>query len=299
MIEVEFKVFSAPAKSDDGRVAALCVPGGGKLSRKEIDIYTEFVGRYGAKGLAYIKCNEVSKGRDGLQSPIIKFFPDDVLESLIQRTGAADGDLIFFGADKATVVADALGALRVQVGHDMNMVSDEWRPLWVVDFPMFEWDDGGKRWHALHHPFTAPSAKSLEEWHKQLEENPGTVLSRAYDMVLNGTELGGGSIRIHNTDMQQKALDVLGIGAAEAKDKFGFLLEALKYGAPPHGGIAFGLDRLIMLMSGATSIRDVMAFPKTQSASCLLTSAPSDVSEQQMKDLHLRARKRTPDPENS
>lgn len=296
MKEVEFKVFSGPANKEDGRVAALCVPGGCKLSRKEIDVYTEFVGRYGAKGLAYIKCNEIAKGREGLQSPIVKLLPDDVLTSLIERTGAVDGDLIFFGADKATVVADALGALRVQVGIDMDMVADEWRPLWVVDFPMFEWDENGKRWHALHHPFTAPSAPSLEEWHKQLEDNPGNVLSRAYDMVLNGTELGGGSIRIHSTEMQQKALDVLGIGADEAKDKFGFLLEALKYGAPPHGGIAFGLDRLIMLMSGATSIRDVMAFPKTQSASCLLTSAPSEVSDQQMKDLHLRARVR-PKPE--
>ncbi len=292
MHEVEFKVFSAPAKSDDGRVAALCVPGGNKLTRKEIDIYTEFVSRYGAKGLAYIKCNEIAKGAEGLQSPIVKFFPEDVLAAIIERTGAKDGDLIFFGADKATVVADALGALRVQVGHDMDMVEDAWRPLWVVDFPMFEWDDNAKRWHALHHPFTAPSAESLEEWHKQLDENPGNVLSRAYDMVLNGTELGGGSIRIHNTDMQQKALDVLGIDEEEARDKFGFLLDALKYGAPPHGGIAFGLDRLIMLMSGATSIRDVMAFPKTQSASCLLTNAPSEVSEKQLKELHLRLRQR-------
>jgi len=296
MQAVEFKVFAAPAKSDDGRVAALCVPGGAKLTRKEIDVYTEFVGRYGAKGLAYIKCNEVAKGRDGLQSPIIKFFPDDVLDAILQRTGAADGDLIFFGADKASTVADALGALRVQVGHDLDMVSDQWMPLWVVDFPMFEWDEGGKRWHALHHPFTAPSAGDLNQWQQQLDENPGNVNSRAYDMVLNGTELGGGSIRIHNTDMQQKALDVLGIGETEARDKFGFLLDALKYGAPPHGGIAFGLDRLIMLMSGATSIRDVMAFPKTQSASCLLTSAPSEVSEQQLKELQLRLRPRQPPP---
>ena len=292
MKEVEFNVFSGPANNADGRVAALCVPGGCKLSRKEIDVYTEFVGRYGAKGLAYIKCNEIAKGREGLQSPIVKLLPDDVLDALIERTGAVDGDLIFFGADKATVVADALGALRVQVGNDMGMVEDAWRPLWLIDFPMFEWDENGKRWHALHHPFTAPSAATLEEWHAQLEDNPGNVLSRAYDMVINGTELGGGSIRIHSTEMQQKALDVLGIGVDEANDKFGFLLEALKYGAPPHGGIAFGLDRLIMLMSGATSIRDVMAFPKTQSASCLLTSAPSAVSEQQMKELHLRSRQR-------
>jgi len=298
MHDVDFKVFSTPAKSDDGRVAALRVPGGNKLSRKEIDVYTEYVSRYGAKGLAYIKCNDIAKGADGLQSPIVKFFPEDVLSAIIDRTGAQDGDLIFFGADKATVVADALGALRVQVGQDMDMVEDAWRPLWVIDFPMFEWDEGRKGWHALHHPFTAPSAQTLEEWHKQLDDDPGTVLSRAYDMVLNGTELGGGSIRIHSTQMQQKALDVLGIGEEEAKDKFGFLLEALKYGAPPHGGIAFGLDRLIMLMTGATSIRDVMAFPKTQSASCLLTSAPSEVSEQQMKDLHLRSRQRTPPPDS-
>lgn len=297
MKDVEFKVFSAPAQNDDGRVAALRVPYGGKLTRKEIDVYTEFVGRYGAKGLAYIKCNDVAKGRDGLQSPIIKFFPDDVLAAVIERTEAVDGDLIFFGADKAGTVADALGALRVQLGHDLNMVSEQWMPLWVVDFPMFEWDEGAKRWHALHHPFTAPSATSLEHWQKQLDDNPGNVNSRAYDMVLNGTELGGGSIRIHSTEMQQKALDVLGIGEEEARDKFGFLLDALKYGAPPHGGIAFGLDRLIMLMTGATSIRDVMAFPKTQSASCLLTSAPSEVSEQQMKELHLRARARQPTPE--
>ena len=294
--EVDFKVFSTPAKSNDGRVAALCVPGGSKLSRKEIDVYTEFVSRYGAKGLAYVKCNDIAKGAQGLQSPIVKFFPENVLSAIIERTGAKDGDLIFFGADKSTVVADALGALRVQIGHDMDMVEDAWRPLWVVDFPMFEWDEGRKGWHALHHPFTAPSAQTLEEWHKQLDDNPGTVLSRAYDMVLNGTELGGGSIRIHSTQMQQKALDVLGIGEKEAKDKFGFLLEALKYGAPPHGGIAFGLDRLIMVMSGVTSIRDVMAFPKTQSASCLLTSAPSKVSDQQLKDLHLRSSQRTPPP---
>ena len=298
MHDVDFKVFSAPAKSDNGRVAALRVPGGNKLSRKEIDVYTEYVSRYGAKGLAYIKCNDIAKGAEGLQSPIVKFFPEEVLSAIIERTGAQDGDLIFFGADKATVVADALGALRVQVGKDLDMVEDAWRPLWVIDFPMFEWEEGRKGWHALHHPFTAPSASTLEEWHKQLDDDPGTVLSRAYDMVLNGTELGGGSIRIHTSQMQQKALDVLGIGEEEANDKFGFLLEALKYGAPPHGGIAFGLDRLIMLMSGATSIRDVMAFPKTQSASCLLTSAPSEVSEQQMKELHLRSRQRPPSGES-
>jgi len=287
---VDFKVFAAPAKDPKGRVAALRVPGAGKLSRKEIDVYTEFVGRYGAKGLAYIKVNELAKGVEGLQSPIVKFFPEDVLAALMERVGAADGDLVFFGADSTTVVEAALGALRVKVGEDLGMVEDGWRPLWVVDFPMFEFDAREQRWQALHHPFTAPAAESLEAWQAQLDEDPGQVLSRAYDMVLNGTEVGGGSIRIHSSDMQQKALDVLGIDEAEAADKFGFLLDALKHGAPPHGGIAFGLDRLVMLMSGATSIRDVMAFPKTQSASCLLTSAPSAVSERQLKELSLRVR---------
>ncbi|MFK7995698.1 MAG: aspartate--tRNA ligase [Granulosicoccus sp.] len=289
---VDFKVFAEPAKSPKGRVAALRVPNGNTLSRKEIDVYTEFVSRYGAKGLAYIKCNDIKAGPEGLQSPIVKFFPADVLQAIIDRTGAIDGDLIFFGADKASVVEAALGALRIEIGKRMDMVEDAWRPLWVVDFPMFEHDERENRWQALHHPFTAPSADSTEAWQAQLDDDPGKVLSRAYDMVLNGTEVGGGSIRIHDTDMQQKALDVLGIDAQEANDKFGFLLEALKYGAPPHGGIAFGLDRLVMLMCGAESIRDVMAFPKTQSASCLLTSAPSHVSDQQMKDLHLRTRAR-------
>ena len=289
---VDFKVFAEPAKNPKGRVAAMRVPGGNALTRKEIDVYTEFVGRYGAKGLAYIKCNDIKAGPEGLQSPIVKFFPADVLQAIVERCGAEDGDLIFFGADKASVVEAALGALRIEVGKRMNMVEDAWRPLWVVDFPMFEHDERENRWQALHHPFTAPSASSLEQWQAQLDEDPGKVLSRAYDMVLNGTEVGGGSIRIHDTAMQQKALDVLGIQEQEANDKFGFLLEALKYGAPPHGGIAFGLDRLVMLMCGAESIRDVMAFPKTQSASCLLTSAPSAVSDQQMKELHLRPRAR-------
>jgi len=289
---VDFKVFAEPASNPKGRVAALCVPGGNVLTRKEIDVYTEFVGRYGAKGLAYIKCNDIKAGPEGLQSPIVKFFPADVLQAIVERCGAVDGDLIFFGADKASVVEAALGALRIEVGKRMDMVEDAWRPLWVVDFPMFEHDERENRWQALHHPFTAPSADSIEQWQAQLDEDPGKVLSRAYDMVLNGTEVGGGSIRIHDTAMQQKALDVLGIDEQEANDKFGFLLEALKYGAPPHGGIAFGLDRLVMLMCGAESIRDVMAFPKTQSASCLLTSAPSAVSDQQMKDLHLRTRAR-------
>jgi aspartyl-tRNA synthetase len=224
MQNVDFKVFAEPAKNDDGRVAALCVPGGNKLSRKEIDDYTDFVGRYGARGLAYIKCNDVAAGRDGLQSPIIKFFADDILQSVIDRCGAKDGDLIFFGADKANVVADALGALRVKVGNDMDMVDDSWQPLWVIDFPMFDWDAREKRWHALHHPFTAPQASTLEEWQSQLDQNPGDCLSRAYDLVLNGTELGGGSIRIHNSEMQQRALDVLGIDSEAATDKFGFCL---------------------------------------------------------------------------
>ena len=294
---VDFKVFAEPASNPKGRVAGLRVPGGNKLSRKEIDGFTEFVGRYGAKGLAYIKCNDIAKGPEGLQSPIVKFFPADVLAAIIERTGAEDGDLIFFGADKSSVVEAALGALRIEVARKLDMVEDAWRPLWVVDFPMFEFDEREKRWHALHHPFTAPSAESIEEWQAQLDEDPGKVLSRAYDMVLNGSEVGGGSIRIHSSEMQQKALDVLGIDEQEANDKFGFLIEALKYGAPPHGGVAFGLDRLVMLMCGADSIRDVMAFPKTQSASCLLTNAPSPVSEQQLKDLHLRTRARAVQPD--
>jgi len=296
MVDVEFKVFAGPAASADGRVAALCVPGGNDLSRKNIDGYTEFVGRYGAKGLAYIKCNDITAGRDGLQSPIVKNLPEDVLSTIIERTGAKDGDLIFFGADKKRVVEDALGALRVQLGHDRELLTSDWAPLWVVDFPMFEFDEREKRWHALHHPFTAPTARTIDAWQAELDDDPGKCLSRAYDLVLNGTELGGGSIRIHQTEMQSKALEVLGIGDEEARDKFGFLLDALQYGAPPHGGIAFGVDRLIMLMSGAKSIRDVMAFPKTQSASCLLTSAPSTVSDAQWKELSIRPRKRpTPD----
>ncbi len=290
MKDVEFKVFAEPAKNDDGRVAALCVPGGSKLSRKDIDGYTEFVSRYGARGLAYIKCNDVAAGREGLQSPIVKNISDEILTAIIERCNAKDGDLIFFGADKANVVADALGALRVKVGTDLDMVSDTWQPMWVIDFPMFDWDAREKRWHALHHPFTAPQATDMDEWQAQIDADPAQCLSRAYDMVLNGTELGGGSIRIHSSEMQQRALDVLGVKSEEANDKFGFLLDALKYGAPPHGGIAFGIDRLIMLMTGATSIRDVMAFPKTQTAACLLTSAPSEVSEPQLKDLHLRLR---------
>lgn len=286
MSTVDFKVFSGPAKDPKGRVAALRVPKGSELSRKQIDTYTEFVAIYGAKGLAYIKINDLSQGKEGLQSPILKFLPDEVVAAILERTHAESGDLIFFGADKSTVVNEALGALRVKLGEDLQLIADEWQPMWVVDFPMFEEDVANKRWTALHHPFTAPKMNDIAD----LEANPGTTLSRAYDMVLNGTELGGGSIRIHNADVQAAVFKLLGIGDEEAQDKFGFLLDALKYGCPPHGGIAFGLDRLIMLMTGAKSIRDVMAFPKTQSASCLLTQAPSAVSANQLRDLHIKLR---------
>jgi aspartyl-tRNA synthetase len=286
MTDVDFKVFSGPANDPDGRVAALCVPGGAAMTRKEIDEYTEFVGRYGAKGLAYIKVNERGQGREGLQSPILKFLPDDVIEMLLEHTAATGGDLIFFGADKARVVNDALGALRVKVGHDRGFVQRAWCPLWVVDFPMFEWDDTANAWTPLHHPFTAPAVNNPDE----LRAHPKQALSRAYDMVLNGTELGGGSIRIHDRGLQEAALEVLGIGLDSAREQFGFLLDALEYGAPPHGGIAFGLDRLVMLMTGAASIRDVMAFPKTQTASCPLTAAPSTVSEAQLRELGIRLR---------
>jgi aspartyl-tRNA synthetase len=287
LADVEFKVFSGPANDPQGRVAALRVPGGNALTRKEIDVYTEFVGRYGARGLAYIKCNDIEQGRDGLQSPILKFLPDAAISEILQRTGAQTGDLIFFGADKANIVNESLGALRIKVAQDLDLVEQGWRFLWVVDFPMFEHDDRENRWNALHHPFTAPSTTDANE----LEANPGGILSRAYDMVLNGTELGGGSIRIHDVDMQQRVLKLLGIDEQEAEQKFGFLLNALKYGCPPHGGIAFGLDRMIMLMAGASSIRDVMAFPKTQTAACLLTQAPSPVSDKQLKELSIRVRK--------
>jgi aspartyl-tRNA synthetase len=287
MADVEFKVFAGPAADPHGRVAALKIPGGARLSRKQIDDYTDYVGRFGARGLAYIKVNEVQQGRDGLQSPILKFLPDAVIEAMVARLGFADGDLVFFGADKATIVNDALGALRVQVGHDLDLVAGDWQPLWVVDFPMFEWEPRAKRWSALHHPFTAPSADSIED----LEADPGAALSRAYDMVLNGTELGGGSIRIHSSEMQQAVFRILGISAEEAETKFGFLITALRYGCPPHGGIAFGLDRLVMLMAGAGSIRDVIAFPKTQTASCLLTDAPGKVSPEQLREAGIRLRK--------
>lgn len=287
MQAVDFKVFSAPASDPNGRVAALRVPGGNALSRKEIDEYTKYVSIYGAKGLAYIKINDLDAGREGLQSPILKFLPDEVVTAILQRTAAETGDLVFFGADKASVVNESLGALRVKLGHDLNMVEHGWRPLWVVEFPMFEWDDKTQRWYALHHPFTAPRESDID----LLSNDPGKCLSRAYDMVLNGTELGGGSIRIHKTDVQQKVFEMLGISAEEAEEKFGFLLQALRYGCPPHGGLAFGLDRLAMLMTGSASIRDVMAFPKTQSAACLLTNAPSAVSDDQLKELNIRLRK--------
>ena len=286
MDSVEFKVFAGPASDPEGRVAALCLPGGADLSRKEIDDYTSFVARYGAKGLAYIKVNDVDAGRDGLQSPILKFLPDDAVSGIVERTGAATGDLIFFGADSARVVNDALGALRVKLGEDRGLVTAGWAPLWVVDFPMFEKDPQTKRWTALHHPFTAPSVDDAEA----LRADPGSALSRAYDLVLNGSEIGGGSIRIHNRDVQSAVFDLLDIGKEEAEEKFGFLLTALQYGCPPHGGIAFGLDRIVMLMAGADSIREVIAFPKTQSAQCPLTNAPGDVSNEQLRETGIRVR---------
>jgi aspartyl-tRNA synthetase len=282
----DFKVFAGPAADPRGRVTALCVPQGGKLTRKEIDDYTAYVARYGAKGLAYVKVNELAKGRDGLQSPILKFLSDAAIGGIMERVGAKDGDLIFFGADTGKVVSDALGALRLKVGQDMKMVAPGWRPLWVVDFPMFEWDADAKRWQAMHHPFTSPA--NLDS--AALTASPGEAIAKAYDMVLNGSEIGGGSVRIHNQELQSAVFDLLGISADEARLKFGFLLDALKFGAPPHGGIAFGLDRLAMLMAGADSIRDVIAFPKTQTAADLLMDAPTEVSEAQLKELHIRVR---------
>ncbi len=284
MSSVDFKVFSGPANDPNGRVTVLKVPGGATISRKEIDDYTKFVSQYGAKGLAWVKVNALAEGVEGLQSPILKFMPDDVVMSLIARVDAKDGDILFFGADSTRVVSDALGALRVKLGHDLNLITHAWAPLWVVDFPMFE-DAGDGQVAALHHPFTAPTVKPAD-----LKARPLDALSRAYDMVLNGTELGGGSIRIHDQGMQQAVFEVLNISAEEQQEKFGFLLDALRYGAPPHGGLAFGLDRLVMLMLGATSIRDVIAFPKTQSATCLLTDAPGAVSPEQLKEVGVRIR---------
>jgi aspartyl-tRNA synthetase len=288
--DTDFKVFAGPAKDPKGRVVALRVPAGGTLPRSQIDEYTAFVARYGAKGLAYIKVNERAKGRDGLQSPIVKFLSDTAVSGILERTGAQDNDLIFFGADTAKVVNDSIGALRIKVGQDLKLVQEGWRPLWVVDFPMFEWDADAKRWVAMHHPFTSP----LNDDPAALRANPEGALAKAYDMVLNGSEIGGGSVRIHRQEMQSTVFELLGINAEEAQKKFGFLLDALKFGAPPHGGIAFGLDRLAMLMAGADSIREVIAFPKTQTAADLMTDAPTEVSEAQLRELHIRVR--TPPP---
>jgi len=287
MRQVDFKVFSAPARSPDGRVAALCLPRGNELlPRSAIDNYQEFVAAHGAKGLAYIKINDITRGRAGLQSPIVKFLPDEVLVEILNRTNANTGDVVFFGADRAKVVNDSLGALRLRLGEEHGLVERGWRPLWVVDFPMFERDENANRWMALHHPFTAPQVTDLDA----LREKPGAAISRAYDLVLNGSEIGGGSIRIHRPEMQQAVFELLGISPAAAEEKFGFLLTALAHGAPPHGGIAFGLDRLVMLMSGSASIREVIAFPKTQTATCPLTGAPSVATDEQLRDLGIRLR---------
>jgi aspartyl-tRNA synthetase len=284
--DCDFKVFAGPARDPKGRVAALKVPGGSAIPRSAVDGYTEFVGRYGAKGLAYIKVNERARGREGLQSPIIKFLSDAAVAGILERTGAADTDLIFFGADSAKVVSDALGALRLKIGQDLKLVQQGWRPLWIVDFPMFDWDADERRWVAMHHPFTSPRNDDPAA----LRADPQNALAKAYDMVLNGSEIGGGSVRIHRQEMQSTVFDLLGIGAEDARAKFGFLLDALKFGAPPHGGIAFGLDRLAMLMAGADSIREVIAFPKTQTAADPMTDAPTEIGEAQLRELHIRVR---------
>ncbi len=286
--DIDFKVFSQPANDEEGRVAVIRVPGGASLSRKNIDNYGKYVGKYGAKGLAYIKVNDVEAGLEGMQAPIVKFFSAEMMQAVLERTEAQTGDLLFFGADKQHVVNDALGALRLKLAQDLDLVEEGWKPLWVVDFPMFEQDEEGG-YQPLHHPFTAPLTEDIAA----LKADPAKILSRAYDMVLNGSEIGGGSVRIHQPEMQRAIFDILGISEDEANDKFGFLLEALKYGCPPHGGLAFGLDRLVMLMCGADSIRDVIAFPKTTTASCPLTSAPSSVDEPQLSDLHIAVNKKS------